>query len=123
MGSRERSIDFQCIHSREPLTRRGVLSIVNALYDPLGLMAPVMLVGKLLVQKLLNLGREKINNQPLKWDDPLPSDFNHKWALWKNQLASLENISTNRCYHPKNFGPVVRNEVHAFSDASKEALE
>ncbi|CAB3994438.1 tubulin polyglutamylase TTLL1 [Paramuricea clavata] len=35
----------------------------------------------------------------------------------------MENVSANRCYHPKNFGAVVvRNEIHAFSDASKEAV-
>ena len=63
-----------------------------------------------------------MNDQPLKWDDPLPSDFNHQWNRWKNQLTGLENVSANRCYHPKNFGAVVRNEIHAFSDASKEAV-
>ena len=106
----------------KPQTRRGVLSIVNSLYDPLGLMAPVILVGKLLLQKLLILGKEKVNDQPLKWDDPLPSDLNHQWNRWKNQLTGLENVSANRCYHTKNFGAVVRNEIHAFSDASKEAV-
>ena len=106
----------------KPLTRRGVLSIVNSLYDPLGLVAPVVLVGKLLLQKLLVLGREKTNDHPLRWDDPLPSDLNLQWHCWKNQLAGLENVPINRCYHPKNFGVVVRNEVHAFSDASKEAI-
>ena len=107
----------------KPLTRRGVLSIVNSLYDPLGLVAPVILVGKLILQKLLILGREKMNDQPLRWDDPLPSDLNDQWHCWKNQLIGLENVSTNRCYHPKDFGTVVRNEVHAFSDASKDAIE
>ena len=106
----------------KPLTRRGVLSIVNSLYDPLGLVAPVMLVGKLILQKILILGREKMNDQPLRWEDPLPLDLNDRWHCWKNQLAGLENVSTNRCYHPKDFGTVVRNEVHAFSDASKDAI-
>ncbi|XP_028412002.1 uncharacterized protein LOC114534734 [Dendronephthya gigantea] len=87
-----------------------------------GLVAPVTLVGKLLLQRLLILGRGKTNDQPLKWDDPLPSDLNHRWHCWKKQLTCLQNVSADRCYHPKNFGSVVRNEVHAFSDASKEAV-
>ena len=115
-------LTFNVSIPEKPLTRRGVLSIVNSLYDPLGLVAPVILVGKLLLQKLLILGKEKVNDQPLKWDDPLPSDLNHEWNRWKNQLTGLENVSANRCYHTKNFGAVVRNEIHAFSDASKEAV-
>ena len=52
-------LTFNVSIPEKPLTRRGVLSIVNSLYDPLGLVAPVILVGKLLLQKLLILGKEK----------------------------------------------------------------
>ena len=65
-------LTFSVSVPEKPLTRRGVLSIVNSLCDPLGLVAPVVLVGKLLLQKLTILGREKTNDQPLRWDDPLP---------------------------------------------------
>ena len=51
-----------------------------------------------------------------------PPDLNHQWHGWKNHLAGLESVSIERCYHPKNFGTVGRNEIHAFSDASKEAI-
>ena len=34
----------------------------------------------------------------------------------------LEKVSVRRCYHPKSFSRVARNEVHAFSDASKDAI-
>ena len=98
------------------------MSIVNSLYDPLGLVALVVLVGKLLLQKFIILGREKMNDQPLRWDDPLPPDLNHQWHGWNNKLAGLEGVYIERCYHPKNFATVVRNKIHAFSDASKEAI-
>ena len=62
-------LTFNVSIPEKPLTRRGVLSIVNSLYDPLGLVAPVILVGKLLLQKLLIRGKEKVNDQLLKWDD------------------------------------------------------
>ena len=35
-----------------PLTRRGILSTISSIYDPLGFVAPVLLMGKQLLQEL-----------------------------------------------------------------------
>ena len=51
--------------------RRGVLSTVNSVYDLLGLAFPVLLEGRLLLQKLVVMGKSKNNGKPLGWDDPL----------------------------------------------------
>jgi len=40
---------FQVSLGEKPFTRRGVLSIINSLYDPLGLAAPVVVKGKTLL--------------------------------------------------------------------------
>lgn len=50
-----------------PFTRRGVLSTIASVFDPLGFVAPFILVGKKILQQLCF---DKIN-----WDDPLPSDL------------------------------------------------
>ena len=34
----------------------------------------------------------------------------------------MEKASVQRCYHPGEFGPVTRAEIHAFSDASQRAI-
>ena len=57
--------------SDKPLTRLGVLS-VNSVYDPLGLSAPVLLHGRLLLQQLVSMGKKKTATAPLGWDEPLP---------------------------------------------------
>ena len=49
----------------KPFTRRGVLSIVNSIYDPLGLAVPVPLEGRLLLQQLVIMGKKKNDNKPL----------------------------------------------------------
>ena len=41
-----------------PFTRHGVLSVVNSIYDPLGLAAPVLLEGRLLLQQLVAMGKK-----------------------------------------------------------------
>ncbi len=41
---------FQVSPDVKPFTRRGILSTVNSLYDPLGFVAPVTMQGKALVR-------------------------------------------------------------------------
>lgn len=97
----------------KPFTRRGVLSIVNSIYDPLGLAAPVLLEGKLILQHLVIMGKKTLD-KPLGWDDPLPEAQSDQWKRWRNSLPDLEKIALPRCYHPRE-----RAEIHTFSDASK----
>ena len=57
----------------KPFIRRGVLSIVNSVYDPLGFAVPVMLERRKIFQQLVVMGHQTSrNNTPLAWDDPLP---------------------------------------------------
>ena len=114
-------LTFKVSIPEKPFTRRGVLSIVNSIYNPMGLAVPVTLKGKLLLQQLVIMGKGR-NDHPLGWDDPLPDDLMHQWRRWKDSLPDLENVSLARCLHPKHFGQVIRTEIHAFSDASKDAI-
>ena len=112
---------FQVSPPNKPFTRRGVLSIVNSVYDPLGLAVPVLLEGRLQLQRLVAMGK-KTNNRPLGWDDPLPDALLTKWQRWRASLEELEKVSVPRCYRSVNFGTAVRREIHAFSDASENAI-
>lgn len=44
---------FRVTAAEKPYTRRGILSVVNSLYDPLGLVAPVTIRGKMILQIVL----------------------------------------------------------------------
>ena len=67
----------------KPLKRRGVLSVVNSVYDPLGLAAPALLHGRLLLQQLVSMGKKKTATAPLGWDDPLPQELSLGWQSGK----------------------------------------
>ena len=46
----------------------------------------------------------------------------NRWTRWRDSLVELQNLSVPRCYRPKDFGSVTRAELHAFSDASQDAI-
>lgn len=94
----------------QPGTRRGILSIVASLFDPIGFVAPFLLKGKCILQELCrrNIG----------WDDPLPDDLFLRWEEWKSSFQDLKDFSIQRCYHPPSFSKIVWTELHHFSDAS-----
>ncbi|XP_063967807.1 uncharacterized protein LOC135157132 [Lytechinus pictus] len=101
---------FRINFQDKPLTRRGILSTVMSVYDPLGLLAPIILPAKLILQELCRTSAE--------WDDPLSDALKAKWEQWKTDILQLQYISIDRCYKPKDFGETRDVQLHHFSDAS-----
>ena len=92
------------------LTKRGLLSFISSIYDPVGLIAPVTLEPKLIIQ---DLWRRQID-----WDVQLPDDLKLRWTKWKQTLQFLEDVEIPRWYGFTNteFGQV---QLHIFADASQ----
>ena len=102
---------FQIKQDNKPFTRRGLLSVVASLYDPLGLVAPVTLGAKRLLQKLC---KEKMG-----WDDHMKKCDIDTFCEWLNNLNSLTALKIPRCFKPNNFDRLLGAELHLFSDASE----
>ena len=100
----------------KPFTRRGVLSVINSIYDPLGFVAPVVIKGKLLMQSMMST---MVDND---WDEPLPDSFKEQWDRWISALSNLEHVSIPRQYAGGSFKDAECREVHIFADASKDAI-
>lgn len=100
---------FRVVVKENPLTRRGVLSTVASVYDPLGFVVPFILVGKHILQQMC---RDK-----LSWDDTLPDDLRPLWESWLQDLKNLAVVKIQRCYVPPKF-EVQHYELHHFSYAS-----
>ncbi|GFV34266.1 uncharacterized protein TNCV_991871 [Trichonephila clavipes] len=89
-------------------TKRDVLSTIAKIFDPVGLMAPVISKAKIFLQRLW---RSK-----LEWNDLLPAE---EYREWQQFLVSLENI--NNIEIPRRIlvaFPEV-TEIHGFADASE----
>ena len=93
------------------LTRRGILSTVSSIYDPLGLAAPFTMNTKKLLQDLCK-------DEKLGWDDELPESYRNRWEKWRSELHLLERILVPPCVKPIDFGEVKSRQGHIFSHAS-----
>jgi hypothetical protein len=107
----------------KPWTRRGVLSTINSIYDPTGLVAPVVLGGRLIQREVIQKQNEDDDKDSAKyWDQILPDAQRGRWNLWRETLEALNQISIPRCFTPKDFGDTVERTLHVFSDASEVAI-
>ena len=102
---------FQVSSEDTPTTRRGVLSVLSSLWDPLGMVAPFVLAGRKVLQSLC---RMKIG-----WDEALPAEVAVSWNEWARELPSLSTISMDRCYRALGMGNIKEYQIHNFSDASE----
>ena len=109
---------FKVSLGKRPFTRRGVLSVLNSLYDPLGLAAPVIVRGKLLLRSMM---ASVSNIQPESWDEPLAEEQRPTWEAWCKALQALTLLMVPRCYTVASSTGVRRREVHTFCDASNNA--
>jgi hypothetical protein len=102
---------FNITVKERPFTRRGILSIVSSIYDPLGFAAPFIFQAKLFLQDLC---RKKLD-----WDDVISEEDQKRWNAWLNDLPQLEKFVFDRCLKPTNFGTITSSQIHNFSDASQ----
>lgn len=104
---------YQISDDMKPFTRRGVLSTINSLFDPLGFISPVVIQGKVLLRDL--------TSENADWDSPLPAVKRNEWNEWRESLMVLENLRIPRVHVPTSIEMVSR-EMHIFSDASEKAI-
>lgn len=107
---------FRVTAAEKPYTRRGILSVINSLYDPLGLVAPVTIRGKMILRKIVTDSSD--------WDSPLPEQYRSEWESQNTELQYLEEVNIRRTYieHDASLSKAVRREIHVYSDASEDAI-
>ena len=92
------------------ITKRSVLSNIARIYDPIGLLGPVIVNAKLLMQRIWQSNTD--------WDESLPQDIHTAWLHIKEQLPALNKIEFERKTVIHN---AIRTEIHGFCDASEKA--
>ncbi|GFU46967.1 integrase catalytic domain-containing protein [Trichonephila clavipes] len=104
--------NLQEIEQQRPtsFTKRMVLSTIARIFDPLGLLGPIITWAKIFMQRLWLL--------ELGWSDELPFQEEKEWRRFIDSLEAVNNISIDRCIVIHR---AERIELHAFSDASEKA--
>lgn len=93
------------------VTKRTILSTIAKIFDPLGLLAPITISAKILIQELWTI--------KLGWDDPLPFSVLDKWTLFQEHLQDIPKLIFLRWLTIKQNQDI---EIHGFCDASQLAM-
>ena len=89
------------------LTKRGILSKVARVYDPLGLVSPCTLAGKLLY-------REACESK-VGWDSPLKESLAKRVERWENGLGNSAEFRRRLAGKREDIEEI---NLHTFGDAS-----
>ena len=77
------------VQIRKPATtKRGVLSQLSSVFDPLGVLVPYLFVAKCLIQTLWQKGKD--------WDEPLENEDKLTWDKWSADLPILRDFELPR---------------------------
>ena len=91
------------------LNKRNLLSLVSSVFDPLGLLCPIIIKGKLLIQAAWRAN--------VSWSDPLGEEFLEKWRKLSEEFNSISELSVPRkvAIEGESYN------LHVFCDSSTKA--
>ena len=95
------------------LTKRGILSLISRLFDPLGLLNPFTIRAKILFQSLWK--------ENFGWDQTLSQEWKDWFGDWLSELAVIKRWSVPRRYFSSLWSENPTLVLHAFGDASPQA--
>ena len=102
---------YQINLKNKPLTRRGMLSTLCSLYDPLGFVSPVILPARQMLQELCK--------RKVAWDDEIPKVIRIKWIKWLSSLSESKDFYVPQCWKHATFEEPSSVQLHHYCDASE----
>lgn len=104
------SFSLSC-NQQHPVTKRNVLSTIARIFDPLGLLGPIITKAKVFLQRLWRL--------QIDWDKELPDKESHEWLEFVESLRkTVNNIRVDRYVLSEN---ATKSAIFGFADASENA--
>lgn len=91
-------------------TKRQILSEIASLFDPLGMIAPIIIKAKLLMQQLWLV--------TTSWDEEVPNVVLEDWIKIRNELQSCGRVKFPRWMGYSDMNQHI--SIHGFADASEK---
>lgn len=91
-------------------TKRNILSKISKIFDPLGLIGPIIVRAKIILQRIWN--------EKLDWDDRVSPELQILWSKFYQDLPLIEDIRIPRRVL---IFPSRKIELHGYCDASQQA--
>ena len=101
------------LEGNTPTTKREVLKQSSSIYDPLGILSPITVRSKMLMQSLWQRG--------INWDEPLPLYVTVGWNDLRHDLARAADTEIPRCYFTQGAETSNDRILHVFTDSSMKA--
>ncbi|XP_068684812.1 uncharacterized protein [Montipora foliosa] len=97
-----------------PITKRSILAGTSKLYDPLGVLSPVIILWKIIFQSVCK--------SKMGWDDPVEMFIHEQWLKLTQDLKMVGVVQLKRHYfHGKSLSELQSVPLHGFADASERA--
>lgn len=111
-NSQDDTLQYSVFNAGERImTKRLILSEISKIFDPLGLIGPVLITAKLIMQELWK--------QKLEWDVPVSNTLHTAWSGYCDSLKLINDLRIPRNIKPYN---TLQNfDLHGFCDASEKA--
>jgi hypothetical protein len=98
------TFQFNVKFKDQPLTKRVILSCLNSLYDPLGIISPVILQGRYIFRDVMSISQE--------WDELVSPSIRDKWNSWCSSLHHLSSLQVSRTFVPQSLKDCNSVEIH-----------
>ena len=95
-------------------TKRAVLSVINKIYDPIGLLAPFTVKLKILMRKIW------AHESKIGWDDPLPKSILDEWNRLLVEMVGINELTFQRSLTPQI--ELQEPKLLVFTDGSQHAF-
>ncbi len=105
------TVTFPTVDSNTTTTKRSILSKLAKVYDPLGLVSPIILEGKLIFR---NVCKTKA-----PWDAAIREPLRRRRNEWEKLLPKEVTVPRPIVNYPE---PVLSLELHTFGDASTKGV-